>query len=181
MKLKGGGPETTGLPSIFNERKSYSFNLWFAEMGDKDRVMWHCKEENFRHLDLDPNDQDRCKSLLLDPGTIFVGTIEDKGGWYLFTGGPSVTKPSEPKIPEPPVAVSILQDALSPPGDFIGKQDLTIDDIVDLHAYLMAKGQNTLVRLGLEPKAEVCNSVAATVMIDIQRRGIAIPAKVREQ
>ena len=92
-----------------------------------------------------------------------------------------MTKPAAPKIPEPPAATTLLQDALTPPGDFIGKQDLTIDDIVDLHAYLMAKGQNTLVRLGLEPTPEVCNSVAATVMIDIQRRGISIPAKVREQ
>lgn len=183
MKLKGEGPETTGLPTVYNGIKSYSFNLWFAEHGtDRDRVMWHCKEEHFRHLQLD--EQGRCISLLLDPGTIFVGDIDNKGGWSLFTGGPSVTKPAT-AIPEPPPnpvtpPPKVLEDAFATSAGVINRQDLTIDDIVDLHAYLMAKTQNTLSRLGLEPKADVCNSCAATVMIDIQKRGLPIPTKVRE-
>ena len=183
MRLRGEGPETTGLPSIYNGIKSYSFNLWFNEHGtDRDRVMWHCKEEHFRHLELDA--EGRCKSLLLDPGSIFVGEIENKGGWFLFKGGPSVTKAAT-TIPEPPAAPvaappKVLEEAFATSDDLIKRQDITVDDIVDLHAYLMAKTQNTLARLGLEPKAEVINSCAATVMIDIQKRGLPIPKKVRE-
>ena len=179
MKTRGGGPETTGLPSVYNGNTSYSFNLWFEGAGD--RVMWHCKEEHFRHLDIDANDNNRCKALLLDPGTIFVGTVDNKGNYLLFSGGPSVAKAAEPSVPEPPKPPSILEDAFATSDDMIRKQDLSIDDIVDLHAYLMARTQNTLSRLGLEPKADVCNSCAATVMIDIQKRGLPIPTKVREQ
>ena len=56
----------------------------------------------------------------------------------------------------------------------------TLDDVIDTWTYLVGRAQIGFAKVNVQADAQALNAAAATLMIDMQKRGVKIPKNVKE-
>tara|TARA_Y100001973_G_C5155144_1_gene310292 strand:+ start:708 stop:1217 length:510 start_codon:yes stop_codon:yes gene_type:complete len=151
-----------------SQYNNYSVNLKFQ--GHQEDALWNLREKDFHLGQIDGGRLVGLPGLV--NGTIFKGKVEHltsaRGKAYTrFKGDVDLSPPPE-----------VDHDLAPGPALFI--VDPTMDDVIDTWTYLVGRAQIGFAKINVQADAQSLNAAAATMMIDLQKKGVKIPTSVKE-
>ena len=151
--------------------KNYSVNLKFE--GHTEDALWNLREQDFNLATISP-DGTLTDLPAMRPGTIFTGEVQhltskNNKAYTRFKGDISMA-PGAPAAAPTATPVDDSQNIVNP----------TLDDVIDTWTYLVGRAQIGFAKVNVQADAQALNAAAATLMIDMQKRGVKIPKNVKE-
>ena len=148
--------------------QNYSVNLKFE--GHTEDALWNLREKDFHLATISP-DGTLTDLPGMQPGTIFTGEVQhltskNNKSYTRFKGDISMAPAAAPTA----APVDDSQNIVNP----------TLDDVIDNWTYLVGRAQIGFAKVNVQADAQALNAAAATLMIDMQKRGVKIPKTVKE-